>query len=160
MCEKPAGSNSEPFSSWAAEVPVGYKEVEKELRRSFEISTGFIDKISVLDAGSIAVLASVIIAITARSDLSPCQLRQIVDGLVVIAFLFLLSLVSTVVHHFLAVGIAKSEAKYSEIDFHRKMIRSGFALIRDNVSENEKAKVDELMKGLGNLCTGLDFAMR
>jgi ABC-type multidrug transport system fused ATPase/permease subunit len=148
MCDKPPDLNPNIFDSWAAEVPVVYTDVEKELRRSFEISTGFIDKISVLDAGSIAVAASVIIAITTRSDLSPCQLRQIVDGLVLIVILFLISLVFTVVHHFLAVRIAKLEAMYSEIDFYRKMIWSCVASIRDVVSENEKVKIDELMKEL------------
>jgi len=42
------------------------------LRRSFEISAGFIDKVSALDAGSIALAASVIIAITAKEPLRRC----------------------------------------------------------------------------------------
>jgi hypothetical protein len=60
------------FGPWAAEVIVAYKEYEKELRRSFEISAGFIDKVSALDAGSIALAASVIIAITAKEPLRRC----------------------------------------------------------------------------------------
>jgi hypothetical protein len=149
MCDKSSELNPNMFGPWAAEVIVAYKEYEKELRRSFEISAGFIDKVSALDAGSIALAASVIIAITAKSDLPPyllCRMHQIVHGLVVIVFLLLVSLVLTVLHHFLVVHIARLDAKYSEIEFPRRMMRSGLAIVRDNAPTNDKALVDQLEK--------------
>jgi hypothetical protein len=73
-------------------------------------------------------------------------MHQIVHGLVVIVFLLLVSLVLTVLHHFLVVHIARLDAKYSEIEFPRRMMRSGLAIVRDNAPTNDKALVDQLEK--------------
>src|ERR1035438_3003082 len=110
MCDKPTGSNSELFSSWAAELPVAFKEVEKESRRSFEISASFFEKLSALDAASIAVAASAIIAIIIKPELNSCLFfQQIVHVLIVIVLLLWASLIFSVLHNYI-----RSEEQTSE----------------------------------------------
>jgi hypothetical protein len=147
MCDKPTGSNSELFSSWEAEVLVAYKEVERASRRSLEISASFFEKLSALDSASIAIAASAIIAITVKPELnSSLFFRQIVHVLIVIVLLLWASLIFTVLHNFLFARIAALEASYSGLDFLITNMRSGMAIVRDNVTSNEKIQVDKLEK--------------
>src|ERR1035438_10196173 len=88
------------------ELRTAYAEHEKEMRRSIDISAGFFDKLSALDGGSIALAASVIIALTAKPEFASGRAREIVHGLVVIVILLWASLISAVMHNFLAVRIA------------------------------------------------------
>jgi len=116
----------------------------RSVRRSLEISAGFFDKLSVLNAGSIAVAASVTIAIIARPDLISSQFRSIVHGLVVIVFLLWASLICAVIRNFLSAIIAVFDAKYSDIEIVRRATRKGLAIARNNVSANDKVVVDQL----------------
>jgi hypothetical protein len=139
MCDKPTGSNSELFSSWEAEVLVAYKEVERASRRSLEISASFFEKLSALDSASIAIAASAIIAITVKPELnSSLFFRQIVHVLIVIVLLLWASLIFTVLHNFLFARIAALEASYSGLDFLITNMRSGMAIVRDNVTSSRQ----------------------
>jgi hypothetical protein len=147
MCDKPTGSNSELFSSWAAELPVAFKEVEKESRRSFEISASFFEKLSALDAASIAVAASAIIAIIIKPELNSCLFfQQIVHVLIVIVLLLWASLIFSVLHNYIFARIAALDASYSGLEFLITRMRTGMAIVRDNATSNEQIKVDKLEK--------------
>jgi hypothetical protein len=78
-----------------------YKEHEKERRRSVEISAGFFDKLSTLSAASIAVSASIILAIAVKSDVHSGATQIVVRDLLTIAFLLWASLLLAIFHNFL-----------------------------------------------------------
>lgn len=155
MCEKPTEIETEDISAFRAELGRleaelrnDYEKHERELRRSIEISTSFFDKLSALDAGSIAVAASVIIAMSAQKVSISNSFPGIVHGLVAIVILLWSSLVCTVVHNFLAVHLAALDAKYSEIEFVRTMLRKTLATARQITPEISQSVVDELEKNV------------
>lgn len=90
-----------------------YKEHEQEKRRGLEINAGFFEKLSALNAGSIAIAASIILAIEARPNVVRTVLHQI---LTVVALLGV-SLLLGILHNFLAAVVSKVEAAYSETEF-------------------------------------------
>ena len=114
-----------------AEVRAAYKEHEKESRRNLEIRTAFCATLSALGAGSIAVAASIGMALTAKPQLLSGSLHATAHGLVVITFFLWVSLVCAVMHNFLVVHIAKLESEYSGHEFVRTIIRRAFAMVRD-----------------------------
>jgi hypothetical protein len=124
-------------------VKEAYKEHEKEFRRSVEISTGFYEKLSALDAGSIAAAVSIGIALIVRSQLQPGSLHAIAHWLVVIVFSLWLSLVCAVIHNYAVVDIAKLEAAYSEDEFTRTIVRRSLAMVRGDSAEHESL-IDQL----------------
>jgi hypothetical protein len=82
-----------------------HKVQEDDNRRSLGISTGFFEKLATLDAGSIAVSASIIVAILLKPELREST-RGIVDEIVVVVLLLWTSLFSSIVHNFVAVRVA------------------------------------------------------
>jgi hypothetical protein len=83
---------------------------EKEHRRSLEVRANFYDKLSALDAGSIAVTVSVGIALLGRSGSRIGSLHSNLSWLAVIAFFFWISLVCAIGHNSIFVKIARLEA--------------------------------------------------
>jgi hypothetical protein len=98
-----------------------YKEHESEKRRSLETSSGFYDKLSTLSAGSIAVTASILLAITVKSDIHSGATQIAIHDLLRIAFLLWLSLMLSILHHFMSAQIAKMDAAISENEFTSTM---------------------------------------
>jgi hypothetical protein len=88
-------------------------EYEKDFRRSFELRSSFYDKLSALSAGSIAVAASVGMALIAKPELRSGPFHANVSWLAGITVFLWVSLISAVVHNFIALRITKSEAEYS-----------------------------------------------
>jgi hypothetical protein len=118
--------------TFKTEVQAAYKEHEEESRRSLGISTGFYEKLSVLDAGSIAVSASIGIALIAKPQLQSSSLHAATRWLAVITISLWLSLVCAVLHNFVAVAIAKLESAYSHVELVRTIIRRGLATLNTN----------------------------
>jgi hypothetical protein len=110
-----------------AEVKEAYKETEKESRRSLEITTSFYDKLSALDAGSIAVAVSIGIALIAKSE-RPTLLAN-AGWLAGITVSLWFSLVCAVAHNFVVVRIAKRESAYHEVEFVRTILRQSMAMV-------------------------------
>jgi hypothetical protein len=125
-------------------VKEAYKEREKEFRRSLEISTGFYGTISALDAGSIAVAASIGMALIAKPQLLSGSLHAIAHGLVVLTILLWASLVCAVMHNFVVVSIARLESEYSEDEFVRTIMRQSLAMARDASSAENQTYFDQL----------------
>jgi hypothetical protein len=96
-----------------------------EVRRTFEISTGFYEKLAALDAGSIAIAATVGAAVVAKAGATTPAVLSLTHRLVYIIFALLASLILGVLHNFIVVGIAQFEAKYSELDLIRTLMREG-----------------------------------
>lgn len=133
------------FKALLAVVKEAHKEPKKEARRSREINTSFYEKIFALDAGFIAVVVSVGIALLAKPELRSTSLRAISPSIVVfIIFLWGLSLICAVAHNFVVASIAKLEAAYSEDDFVRTILRESFATARVTDSVETQSVLDQI----------------
>jgi hypothetical protein len=120
-----------------------YKEPQKEDRRSSEIRTSFYDKLAALDAGSIAVAASIGIALIAKPELRSASLHANASWLVVITIMFWVSLFCAITHNFLAVKIAELESAYSHDEFCKTMVRKIVETIENNATAEEQSEADQ-----------------
>lgn len=114
-----------------------FEKHTEEIRRTFEISTGFYEKLVALDAASIAIAASVGGALIAKAGTPSPELRSVSHWLVWIIVLLWVSLVSGVGHNFVVVGIAQLEAAYSELDFVRTLIHGTITLVKSLYPAND-----------------------
>jgi hypothetical protein len=99
------------------EIKPSLKEVEQEKRKSLEVSAGFFDKLAAIDAGSIAVSASIILAIVFKSEARPDWVRVALHELLIVVGFLWLSLVLAILHNFLAASVAKVAAETSDAEF-------------------------------------------
>jgi hypothetical protein len=132
--------------AFSTAVKEAYREHEKELRRSREISTGFYEKLLALDAGSLAVAASIGVALAAKPDSQFGSRNVFNQWLVVITVFLWVSLICAVSHNFVAVYIAKLESAYSEAELVRVIIRRAVAIVR-NIGSPEAKLLDQIEKG-------------
>lgn len=96
---------------------------QKELRRSVEIGSGFYDKLAALSAGSLAIVASVGIAVLAKFGFTSSTLRSFSHWLVCIAVLLWIALLSAVIHNLALVHIANLEAAISRETMQMALMR-------------------------------------
>ncbi|MGD0973103.1 MAG: hypothetical protein ABR866_03380 [Candidatus Korobacteraceae bacterium] len=94
-------------------------EHRNEVRRHLDIRTSFYDKLSALDAASIAVAVSIGIAMIAKSELRPGSLHANATWLVGIVVSLWVSLVCAVVHNFVVVSIAKLDSASQKADLDK-----------------------------------------
>lgn len=73
MNDNPNPVPPERMEKFIEEIKPSLKEHEQEKRKSLEISAGFFDKLAALNAGSIAVSASIILAICLSQKLDPIR---------------------------------------------------------------------------------------
>jgi hypothetical protein len=90
------------------------KKSETERRRSLEVRASFYDKLSALDAGSIAVTVSVGIALLGKPDSRFGSVHSHLSWLLWIAGFLWISLISSVGHNSLFVKVAGLEAEQAE----------------------------------------------
>jgi hypothetical protein len=83
----------------------------EEHRRSLEVRADFFEKLSALDAGSIAVAVSVGIALLGKSDHLIGSVHSNLSWLAVIASLLWISLICAIGHNFTFVKIARLDAE-------------------------------------------------
>jgi hypothetical protein len=124
-------------------VLIAFEKHREEVRRSFEISNSFYDKLSALDAGSIALAASVGFSIIARAG-TASGLHTISHWPVFIICSLWVSLVCAVLHNFVGVRIARLEADYSDHDLVRKMMRQGLSIFSEVQPEIDKSVIAHL----------------
>ena len=112
----------EQMKKFFLEIETPFKEHQEEKRKSLAVSSGFFDKVAALSAGSIAVSASIILTVTAKSSVDSWSTRIIIHDLLRIAVLLWASLLLAIFHNFLAVQIAKLDVAISESEFQQKLI--------------------------------------
>ena len=144
MSDETAEFSREQISELEAEFLEGYKEYEAEVRRSIEISSGFYEKLSALDAGSIAIAVSVGMAIAANPTFRSFAPFSIVHWLIATIILLWTSLITSVLHNFLSLRVARLDAAYSEIQYIRNLMKKGLKMVRDRLSASETAQLDQL----------------
>src|SRR5882762_5202300 len=96
---------------------ISYKQHEDEKRRSLGISAGFYEKLAALDAGSIAVAASITLTILLKSEIKADSVKPVIHELLFVVACLWASLVLSILHNFLATIFAYLETAYSEADF-------------------------------------------
>jgi drug/metabolite transporter (DMT)-like permease len=107
--EDPGKPHREKMQTSADEAQ---KNSEEKRRRSLEVSAGFYEKLSALDAGSIAVAVSVGIALLGKSGVG--SIHSHLTWLAWIAGLLWLSLVCSIGHNCYFVKISRLEATQTE----------------------------------------------
>jgi len=122
-----------------AKVRSYYPTLEKERRRSKEISAGFYDKLAALNAGSIAISVSVGLAILTKQEL-----RQFSHGLFALVLCFWLSLLTAIFHNFFRHHLtAKLDATYAGQEFIRNTIQAPMEL--SGADQNVMKQAREVM---------------
>jgi hypothetical protein len=121
------------------EIKAPLREYEEEKRKSLEINSGFFEKLSALDAGSIAVCASIILAILSRSGVRPEWVPPTLHKLLIILGFLWLSLVFAVLHNFLAAIVAKISAALSEAQFTWTLAERAIATMREDSPDVENS---------------------
>jgi hypothetical protein len=107
----------EQMKQFEVDIKEPYKEHESERRRGIEINAGFFEKITALSAGSMAVCASAILAISGKSDIHSGSTRMAVHDLILIADFLGASFLLAIFHNFLAAQVAKLDVAISESQF-------------------------------------------
>src|SRR5471030_2194982 len=87
---------------------------ESERRRNLEVRASFYDKLSALDAGSIAVTVSVGIALISKPDSRFGSVHSHLSWLLWIAGFLWVSLICSVGHNSIFVKIARLEAEHTK----------------------------------------------
>jgi hypothetical protein len=107
--------NDNPRNARVEELKVSADEAkekaEKEQRRSLEVRADFFEKLSALDAASIAVAVSVGIALLGKSESLIGSVHSNLSWLAVIASFLWISLICAIGHNFTFVKIARLEAE-------------------------------------------------
>jgi uncharacterized membrane protein (UPF0182 family) len=104
-----------------------YKGLQQEKRRALEINAEFYEKLSTLNAGSIAIAASIILAIEARSTV----IQTVLHHIFIVVILLSASLLLGILHNLFAAIVAKVEAAYSETDFIGEFMKRSLSSARE-----------------------------
>jgi hypothetical protein len=113
---------------------------QREFRRSLELRTSFYEKLAALDAGSIAVAASVGVAIIVKPEFRSGSLHANASWLAGIAIFLWVSLVSAVYHNFLALRVTKLELEASKAEANVAECLSVLR-VRSSFDYDEKEKI-------------------
>jgi hypothetical protein len=144
-----ADNGSEIPAEMKAQLEGPWKEALErhtdEVRRTFQISTGFYEKLVALDAASIAIAASVGGTMIAKAATPNPALPSISHWLVWIILALWLSLICGVAHNFVVVGIAQLEAAYSELEFVRKLMRESLTLTTNLYPDLDRSAIEQVL---------------
>ena len=147
MSDEPAELTPEQTAKFMEAIKEPYKEHEQEKRRRLEINAGFFDKLSAVCAGSIAVAASIILAIVLKSDLPHQITRPILHQILKVVALLWLSLLLAIIHNFLTAIHVQLEAAYSGTDFIVEIMKVGLQTLRERspMDDATAAEVEDAM---------------
>jgi hypothetical protein len=127
-----------------AELRAAHSEHKNVLRRSIESSANFYEKLAAIDAGSLAIVASIGLAVTVKPELRLGVFGGLAHGIVVIAVLLWVSLVCAVIHNFFVVRITKLETAYSDVEFVITIITRTLSVVRKAFPEGDRSQLDGL----------------
>jgi ABC-type multidrug transport system fused ATPase/permease subunit len=118
------------------------EKFEKEHRRSLEVRASFFDKLSALDAGSIAVAVSVGIALLGRPESRISSMHSNLSWVAVIAFFLWVSLICAIGHNSIYVKIARLEAEQALASSKFRVLMSASSLAHAKGSPKSAELVD------------------
>ena len=139
----------ERMEQFIEELKTPLKEVEQEKRESLEVSAGFFAKLAALNAGSIAVSASIILAILSKSEARLDWIRVALHELLIVVGFLWLSLVLAILHNFLAASVAKVAAASSDAEFVWMLTQRTILLsqeIEPNAEQSTYTQVKQLLR--------------
>jgi len=121
----------EQIEKFMQDIKAALKGHEQEKRRSLEVNAGFFDKLAAVSAGSVAVAASIVLAILFKSETRPPWVRTALHELLsVVAFLWF-SLILAILHNFLAAFLPKTAAEQSEAELTWAMAEQAMAITKE-----------------------------
>ena len=87
MADEPTPLSPEQTARFLEGAKELYTAHQQEKRRGLELNAGFFEKLSALSAGSIAVAASIILAIVLKSDVPRLAARPVLHEILIVAAL-------------------------------------------------------------------------
>jgi hypothetical protein len=165
MADEPTPLSPEQNARFLAGIMEPYKEHQQEKRRVLALNAGFFEKLSALNAGSIAVAASIILAIVLKSDAPRLAVRPVLHEILIVVALLWGSLLLAIFHNFLgAVIYGQLEVAYSDTDLIIAIGKAGLSMIREQVVIHDATAMqveDAISKGLssklGRLAKAMNF---
>lgn len=147
MSDQQAVLTPQQTAQFMEDIKEPYKAHQQEKRRRLEINAGFFDKLSTVCAGSIAVTASIILAIALKSDLQHSITQSILHKILKVVILLWLSLLLAIMHNFITAIHVQLEAAYSETDFLVEIMKTTLRIARDKtpIDDPTAAKLEEAM---------------
>jgi hypothetical protein len=142
MSNNDAPLSREQMKQFEAGIKEPYKEHEDEKRRSLEISSGFLDKLAALSAGSMAASASITLAIVVRSDVHSGATRTVIHDLLLIVGFLWASLMLAILHNFLAAQVAKLDAAISASQFQWTLMSHTLSLTKETMPTIDDATME------------------
>jgi hypothetical protein len=130
-----------------ADADEAKEKSEKEHRRSLELRASFYEKLSTLDAGSIAVAVSVGIALLGKSESRIGSIHSNLSWLAVIAVLLWMSLICAIGHNSIFVKIARLEAEHAKAWSNYLALISAHASASTEVAEVVCKHIADSLKG-------------
>lgn len=151
MSDEPAELTPKLTAKFMEAIKEPYKEHQQEKRRRLEINAGFFDKLSAVCAGSIAVAASIILAIVLKSDLASKVTQPSLHQILKVVALLWLSLLLAIIHNFLTAIHVQLEAAYSGTDFIVTIMTVSLKIAREQapIDDSTAAKVLEAAVNAG-----------
>jgi hypothetical protein len=139
MIDTSGSVSPERMEQWLHDIKAPLRDYEQEKRKSLETNAGFFEKLSAISAGSIAVSASIILAVLFKAEPRPEWIRAALHELLLIVGFLWLSLVLAILHNFLAAVVARTTAKLSEAQFTWILAEQAISIVRETTPEVEAA---------------------
>lgn len=146
MPDEDGNSRNAPIERLKASADKAKEKSAKERRRSLEVRASFYDKLSALDAGSIALAVSVGIALLGRPGSRIGSLHSNLSWLAVIASFLWISLICAIGHNFIFVKIAKLEAEQAKAWSEHLALTSASAAAHAGGSPGTGEMVDKVLR--------------
>jgi hypothetical protein len=137
------------MKQFEADIKEPFKEHESEKRRSVEIRAGFFEKISALSAGSMAVCASIILAISGQYDIHSDSIRVVIRDLILIADFLGASFLLSILHNFLAAQVTKLDVAISASQFQWILFSKASSLVQEtspSINDETMAQAEDAVR--------------
>jgi len=145
----PVPLSREQMDKFLEAIKVPFKEHEDERRRSLEISAGFFEKLAALDAATIALAASIILAIVFKPELRADFTHPILHKIFTVLIFLWCSFVLAILHNALIAIIAHLEAAYSETEFVWALMKESLSATKENVgglTDEQVGQVEDTLR--------------
>jgi len=132
---------NEQSEKFIEDISPSLREKEEVERKSLEFSVSFFEKLATLNAGSIAVAASIIVAVLLKAEPRPWWVTKTLHETLVIVGLLWLSLICAILHNYTATRVFKAVSDLAEAEFVRKLTGYTVQMARDMDSSSASSEL-------------------
>jgi len=137
----PVVLSDEQSERFREDIAPSFKERKEAERDSLEFSVSFFEKLSTLNAGSMAVAASIIVAVMLKAEPRPWWVTKTLHETLIIVGLLWLSLVCAIMHNYIATRVFSAVSDLAETEFVRKLTGYTVKMAKDMDSSSASAEL-------------------